>query len=1022
MTAVTPRLSRLIRAGSLRALQDTLIGMMGGGDALWAADTFILVPTRAAAEQLRRTVEDRVLPERGALAWPAVGTRSDWYQALRDRAPSMGGTLTSVEREAILTRVAREVSRDGVEPPFALRPALTAEMLALYDFIRRQGRTISDFERNLAGELEPSADSDRGAAQLLAQTRFLAETFRRYEGELEERALLDEHRIRRRLLELEPAQPLRRVVVTVGDRISDPDGLWPVDFLLLSTLPGLEEVSVLMTEQVRSAGLLERLHAAMPGIEEVQAADIPGMRIAPAGTPTLVIPGTRTGHAVAEPAPAFVARDREEELRHVARRLKAGRHGAVPLHRKALVVRRSLPYVYLARGIFERAGISFEMTDTLPLAAEPYAAAVDLVLECVISDGSRSTLVALLASPHFSWGAFGAELTPDEVLALDYALADARFLGGRETLRALAERWDSADPVPPGDHSRRHSRAASAACRVAARVSEALAPLAEERAIGDQTGLLHDFLVTHRRPDVHEAADDRLIRVQHAVHESLRRIGQAARAYDPEATASAGSLSSMLRRWLEGRTFDLRSGRGGVRLLDAQSARYADLDEMHLLGLVEGEWPEPVRPSIFYAPSLLALLEPTPVAIAPLQREHQLRTSALAAFRDLLALPRHEISASTFQLEADSLVSPSPYLAVLGEFGTQTRIDATPDHLRITADEALTDMPPDTTSVSAMASAWARLRGAQPGRDDAAYYGQVGTTALDTVSVTRIDRYLKCPFQYFAHDVLRLKEAPEDEETQSPLRRGSFLHRVLEECYREWERQGRTTIDSASRADARRVFVSVTEQLLQELPHAEAQLERHSLLGTAMTPGMIDRVLDDDVRSGVAVKRRWTEFELQGEFSFQQEDGHVRQVRLHGKVDRVDLFHDGTFRIVDYKTGGTPAVKDTVQLQVYAAAVAQALRQEGYSGLTPASASFVSLTKAPASSASLPGRGHSMEDRVRDGEARLLAAIDDIAAGRFPPKPAQASTCDRCSFASVCRKDIVGEDAHDEPGQGGDDE
>ena len=152
MTAVTPRLSRLIRAGSLRALQDTLIGMMGGGDALWAADTFILVPTRAAAEQLRRTVEDRVLPERGALAWPAVGTRSDWYQALRDRAPAIGSTLTGVEREAILARVAREVSLDGIEPPFALRPALTAEMLALYDFIRRQGRAINDFERHLVDE------------------------------------------------------------------------------------------------------------------------------------------------------------------------------------------------------------------------------------------------------------------------------------------------------------------------------------------------------------------------------------------------------------------------------------------------------------------------------------------------------------------------------------------------------------------------------------------------------------------------------------------------------------------------------------------------------------------------------------------------------------------------------------------------------------------------------------------------------------------------------------------------------
>ena len=65
--------------------------------------------------------------------------------------------------------------------PFHVRPALVAEMLALYDHIRRLGRTVDDFDRLLTGELEPAAESDRGAAQLLEQTRFLSAAFRVYE-------------------------------------------------------------------------------------------------------------------------------------------------------------------------------------------------------------------------------------------------------------------------------------------------------------------------------------------------------------------------------------------------------------------------------------------------------------------------------------------------------------------------------------------------------------------------------------------------------------------------------------------------------------------------------------------------------------------------------------------------------------------------------------------------------------------------------------------------------------------------
>ena len=109
---------------------------------------------------------------------------------------------------------------------------------------------------------------------------------------------------------------------------------------------------------------------------------------------------------------AFSYRDREDELEGVARRIKADRRRgrSVPLDRIGLVVARPLPYLYLAREVFAGAGIPYEALDTLPLAAEPYAAAVDVVLECAAANFTRRALMALLRSPHFRFEVDGAEI------------------------------------------------------------------------------------------------------------------------------------------------------------------------------------------------------------------------------------------------------------------------------------------------------------------------------------------------------------------------------------------------------------------------------------------------------------------------------------------------------------------------------------------------------------------------------------------------------------------------------------
>jgi CRISPR/Cas system-associated exonuclease Cas4 (RecB family) len=46
---------------------------------------------------------------------------------------------------------------------------------------------------------------------------------------------------------------------------------------------------------------------------------------------------------------------------------------------------------------------------------------------------------------------------------------------------------------------------------------------------------------------------------------------------------------------------------------------------------------------------------------------------------------------------------------------------------------------------------------------------------------------------------------------------------------------------------------------------------------------------------------------------------------------------------------------------------------------------------------------------LTDAQQRLADTIDAIARGDFPPTPDDVWRCETCTFASVCRKDYVGD-------------
>ena len=162
----------------------------------------VLVPSRGAAEALRRTLENILLNAASpALLLPDVITRSQFYEKLHQRLPGAPPVLTAFEREVIFRRAALDAAARGTPAPFRLRPGLIVEILAFYDELRRRDRTVAAFERLMAASLEPSAEIDRGAERLLRLTRFLSAAFEVFEQRIAGTGRIDEHGLRARLIE-----------------------------------------------------------------------------------------------------------------------------------------------------------------------------------------------------------------------------------------------------------------------------------------------------------------------------------------------------------------------------------------------------------------------------------------------------------------------------------------------------------------------------------------------------------------------------------------------------------------------------------------------------------------------------------------------------------------------------------------------------------------------------------------------------------------------------------------------------
>jgi len=940
-----------------------------------ASAKLVVVPTRASARQLRLTIDHDhdVSGGAGARLLPDFVTRDQLYDRLESRLSEHPRRLTPIEREVIIHAAAIESIAAGVAPSFRLRPRLVAEIVRFYDQLRRQGQTIARFEEMLAESLGRDIDLDRGAERMLQQTRFLGNVYRVYEQRLSELSSVDEHTLRDHLIRTSAGDPVKHVVVTVADWIADANGLYRADFDLLTRLPALETIEIIATDELLASGFHQRIHEWMPGIEEI---DQRAVGVSAGWTkPILTAP---SGSA----KPVFVVRDRKDELVAVLRRVRDAHLPQSGLERTAIVFKHPLPYLYVARDVFRSARVPYQTFDSLPLAAEPLAAALDLVLEFVTSQFARSATIALLRSPHFDFGFDDQPLLRSATAILDRALSASGYLGELERLRALADEWT-------GDAG------AGRALRAAVDAAGSLQRLLERAPASVQLTRLASFLTSYGRT---AAGDERNGRAKAAVLEILSSLATAHTAYDdPETTIE--ELAPDIRRWIEEGTFSPECDESGLQLLDAQAARYGDFDDLFIVGMIDGEWPERPKPSIFYPVGVLAGLG------WPSERER--RGAASAAFVDLARSAYQRVTVSTFTLEDEALVQASSFLDELGRTGLPIVEAGLPSQDHVLSDEGLSLEPPAIDMLDERALSWVALRQSRTDASDPRFHGQTTHERSRPLSVSAIETYLTCPFKFFARYVLRLEEEREADEVMDPKKQGRFVHAVFHRFFAAWQARGHGAITSDKLHAARELFSQIVEEQVAHLPEAEVALERTRLLGSPVAEGLGEIVFRMEAERPVDVVDRLLEYPLEGEFELAGPDG-PRRVALRGVADRLDLLADGTIRLIDYKLSSAPQRSRALQLPIYGVCAEQRLQRYHGQSWTLGEAAYIAF-RGPKRIVPLFTARSDRDDVLGAAQLKLVQAVDRIERGEFPPTPEDAFLCGFCSYSTICRKDYVGD-------------
>ncbi len=484
----------------------------------------------------------------------------------------------------------------------------------------------------------------------------------------------------------------------------------------------------------------------------------------------------------------------------------------------------------------------------------------------------------------------------------------------------------------------------------------------------------------------------------------------------------------------------------GVMVLDAMAARGLPFKALFILGLNEKVFPRYIREDAFLRDRHRRVLDATlgfkiDEKLTGYEEETLLFTllCQAAGHRLYLSFQRAD--------EAGRMLAPSPYLAEAGHrFGSEgLPVEVIPRRLseRVAQRPALrTFLPPEDLAL------WAAMSGQDPadllqavGRD-AAFFTN-GIAALDRIedespalnsfdgltgtlnphwsrllqrgfAPTPLERYARCPFQYFAADVLKLEpiRLPIAQGLDASLL-GTLCHAALRRCYERLVPMGWPAEPVTDDTVAWCIHDAV------EQAAAECESRRrtgHYLLWELAKESLISLVtaaVEADEAAQAEEPFTPVAFEVDAEGALPDLTfANQTPLKIHGRVDRIDRRRgSGELRIIDYKFKAGSGMKPEDRHLIQAAVRGYRLQPPLYACLTipnlpsPSQVQFFFLAPnwpAPIARSTFDTSTWSSDAGTRlHGTIRTL--VEGIQAGRYFIVP--DGYCDTCEFRVACRRE-----------------
>ncbi len=310
-------------------------------------------------------------------------------------------------------------------------------------------------------------------------------------------------------------------------------------------------------------------------------------------------------------------------------------------------------------------------------------------------------------------------------------------------------------------------------------------------------------------------------------------------------------------------------------------------------------------------------------------------------------------------------------------------------------------------------------------------------------SITQLEKYAACPFQYFIERVLNIQIIEEPTEEIEAMEMGSLLHIILFEFYLEIIKEGitiRNCTDKIFSYLLDLIFKIANEKLeTVKLNPVISFYEKEKILGinNNTEDSILFRFLQEERMNGSNLRPTFFEaafgsFKKSDKVNPMLNSFSVGGIRLRGKIDRIELDENMKqyYNVVDYKLSGKkPSTDDllngiSLQLPVYMIAAKEMLQKKFNTVLDPAGAYIYSLkynekdfgriliTKPRTKEFSLADENKKKEIiefyyGIMDAAVENVRKyVDNITEGKFnlsSLEDRETKVCSYCKYIPICR-------------------